>query len=153
MPAVSEGPGVETPDLPRTWRPLGVQVAGVFFFAMLLVVCVFAWVGFGQEVRDQFTLAQRATLIALGVGIGGVLYGMFRSRVTVSDDGVHVVNFFRSYTYRWDEVSGVRLKAGDPWAKLRLADGTARQVFALQSVDGGRADEAVRVLRAEIERR
>lgn len=153
MPAGSERDGATAPELPRTWRPLGVQVAGVFFFAMLLIVCLFAWIGFGQEVRDQFTWAQRVTLVAMGIAIGGVLYGMFRSRLVVSQDGVTVVNFFRSYSYGWDEIAGVRFKAGDPWAKLRLADGTARQVFALQSVDGGRANEGVRVIRAVLETR
>jgi apolipoprotein N-acyltransferase len=147
MPAVSDAAGANKPALPRTWRPLGVRVAGVFFFAMLLVVCLFAWVGFSQEVRDQFTFMQKATLVALGAAIGGVLFGLFRSRITATEQGLVVVNCFRTHTLAWDEVDSIHMRSGAPWATLRLADDTVRQVIALQGSDGARAVDGVRTIR------
>ena len=50
MPAGSERPG-----LPRTWRPLGVRVAGVFF-GVLLVGFAYLWrFGYLDWVRSAAT--------------------------------------------------------------------------------------------------
>ncbi len=151
MPAASE-PEQVLPELPHTWRPLGVRVAAVFFFGMLLVVCVFAWVGFSAEVRDEFTFWQRLTLIGFGVGIGGTLFALFRSRVTASEDGLVVVNGYRTYRYEWAQIIAIRMPAGAPWATLDLSDGTIAQVLALQGSDGERARSGVRVIRALMDR-
>lgn len=149
MPAASDG---TTPALPHTWRPLGVRLAGVFFFAILLLVCGFAWFGFTDEVRSQFTLWQRTTLVMLGGLIGAVLYGLYRSRVTATEDGLVVVNGYRTHRFEWAEVVAIRMPSGAPWATLDISDGTTCQVIALQGSDGLRARHGVRAIRALLDR-
>jgi hypothetical protein len=147
MPAASDGP---TPVAPRTWRPLGTSLAGAFFFVMLLVVATFAWFGFSDEVRGQFTFLQKLTILAMGGAIGAVVYGFLRTRVTLSADGVKIVNVFRSHQHTWDEIDVVSMRSGAPWASLRLVDGSRTQVMALQGSDGERAQEGVRAIRAAL---
>lgn len=148
MPAASEASGADAPVLPRTWRPLGVRLAGVFVFVMLLLVCGFAWMGFSAEVRAQFTFMQRATLVAMGAAIGAILFGLFRSRVTASEESLVVVNMFRTRTLAWGEIATINMRSGAPWATLRMENGDTVPVIALQGSDGDRALEGVRTIRA-----
>ena len=139
-------------SLPRTWRPLGVRLAVVFFGGMLLVICTFAWFGFDPSVRARFTVFQRSTLIALGLLYAAVGYALARSRVVAEESGLTVVNGFKRHVYEWAQVVAVRLPQGAPWATLDLADGTTVSVLAIQGSDGDRARAAVRGLRSLIDR-
>jgi hypothetical protein len=146
MPAVSE------PPLPRTWRPLGVRLAVLFFGGLLAVVCVAGWIAVGPEVRGRVTLYQQVTLVliaAMGVAIG---WGLYRCRVTATSQGLEVVNGFRTHHYAWLEVVAVHMPSGAPWPSLDLADGTSRPTFGIQSSDGDRARDAVRELRSLVVR-
>ena len=147
MPAASE-----LPVLPRTWRPLGVRLAGLFFGVLLLVVCGFAWIGLDPEVRDRFTSFQRGTLVVLGLMAGAVAYALMRSRVVAEDERLVVVNGYKRREFDWPEVLAVRLPPGAPWATLDLADGTTVPAMGIQGSDGQRARTAVRELRALIDR-
>lgn len=149
MPAASDG---ATVALPRTWRPLGVRLAVLFFGGMLLVICTFAWFGFDPSVRARFTLFQRSTIIALGLLYAAVGYALARSRVVAEETGLTVVNGFKRHVFEWAQVVAVRLPQGAPWATLDLADGTTVSVLAIQGSDGDRARAAVRGLRSLIDR-
>lgn len=148
MPAVSDAGGA---GLPRTWRPLGVRLAVVFFGALLLLTCAFAWFGFPQEIRDKFTFFQLSTLAVLGLMAGSVGWALARSRVVALPERLVVVNGFKRREWEWPEVVAIRLPRGAPWASLDLADGTSSPVMALQSTDGDRAIAAVRELRTILE--
>ena len=139
-------------SLPRTWRPLGVRLAVLFFGGMLLVICTFAWFGFDPSVRARFTVFQRSTLIALGLLYAAVGYALARSRVVAEESGLTVVNGYKRHVYEWAQVVAVRLPQGAPWATLDLADGTTVSVLAIQGSDGDRARAAVRGLRSLIDR-
>jgi hypothetical protein len=52
----------------------------------------------------------------------------------------------------WEQVLGVHLPAGAPWATLDLADGTTISAMAFQGSDGKVARDGVRQLRALIDR-
>ena len=145
MPADSDETGV---PLPRTWRPLGVRMAVLVFGGALLVVCVFAWIGFGDDIRSRFTLFQRLTLVFLALLFGSCGYALVRSRVVAERDRLVVVNGYRTRTYEWAEVVAVHLPPGAPWAVLDLADGTSAPAMGIQGSDGARARTAVRELRA-----
>lgn len=143
MPAVSE-----PPRLPRTWRPLGVRLAVVFFGGLLTVVCVAAWVAVGPEVRGKVSIWQLVTLLmiaAIGATIG---WGLIRCRVTATRSGLEVVNGYSTHRYAWAEVLAVHMPAGAPFPVLDLADGTSRPAMGIQASDGDRARVAVRELRA-----
>ncbi len=148
MPADSEPRPAA--GLPRTWRPLGVRMAGLVFGTMLLVVVAFAWFGFDAEIRARFSLFQRGTLIFLGLLFYSVGYAMARSRVVAERERLVVVNGYRRHEYAWAEVLAVHLPPGAPWAVLDLADGTSQSAMGIQGSDGSRAQRAVRELRGLI---
>lgn len=146
MPAGSE------PALPRTWRPLGVRMAGLIFGGALLVVCVAAWFSFDAEVRARFTTFQRGTLLVLGGLFFAAGHALARSKVIAEVDRLVVVNGYRRREFTWPEVIAVHLPPGAPWAVLDLADGTSQSAMGIQGSDGARARVAVRELREVIGR-
>ena len=146
MPAASEP--TPRPELPHTWRPFGVRMAGLLFGTLLLVVCAFAWFGFDAETRARFSIFQRGTLIFLGLLFFSAGHAMARSRVVAERDRLVVVNGYRRRDYEWAEVLAVHLPPGAPWAVLDLADGTSQSAMGIQGSDGARARRAVRELRA-----
>lgn len=142
----------EIVTLPRTWRPLGARVAVIFFGAMLVTICAFAWFGFDPEIRAKFTFFQRATVLFIGGLYAVVGYALARSRVVASEAGVRVVNGYKQRDYEWAEIISIHLPAGAPWATIDLADGNTASMLAIQGSDGARARAAVRSLRALIDR-
>ncbi len=149
MPAASDPP---PPALPHTFRPIGVRIAAYAFGFLLLLVVLVIWFAFPQEVRDQFTIFQRATVIFFGLCAAVAGHALARSRVVARDASVTVVNGYRSRTYEWSEVVVVSLRAGSPWATLDLSDGTTVSVMAIQGSDGSRAVTQVKQLRALVSR-
>lgn len=150
MPAASERPAA--PALPHTWRPMGVRFAVVGFGLMLLVVCAAAWFGFDDETRAKFNVLQRITLIVMGGGFAVIGWALGRARVTAEQSSLVVVNGFRTRRLDWEQVLGVHLSSGAPWATLDLADGTTISAMAFQGSDGKVARDGVRQLRALIDR-
>ena len=149
MPAASDAPVVE---LPHTWRPLGVRLAGLVFGGALLAVCAVAWFGFDPETRAKFNSVQRVTMAGLGLMFFAAGYALARSRVVARAERLLVVNGYRRREYEWAEVIAVHLPPGAPWAVLDLADGTSAPAMGIQGSDGARARGQVRELRAVIAR-
>ena len=145
MPAGSDA---VCPPLPHTWRPFGVRVVlwivGTLFIALMVAV----WIGLGADVRAEFTLFQRATLVIIGLLLFTTYYGLERCKVVATDGGLRVVNGYRTRRFEWSQVLGVSLPRGAPWASLDLSSGTTVAVMAVQGSDGARARRAVRELRA-----
>lgn len=138
--------------LPRSWRPLGVRLAGALFGGMLLVVCVAAWFAWDPETRARFTGLQRATILALALMAFAAGFALARSRVVAEADRLVVVNGYKRRELAWAEVVAVHLPPGAPWAVLDLADGTSLPAMGIQGSDGARAKRAVRELRALLAR-
>ena len=111
MPAVSEPSG---PLLPRTWRPLGVRLAVVFFGGLLAVVCVAGWVAVGADVRAKVTVYQQATVVLFVLMALAIAWGLYRCRVTATSSGLEVVNGYRTHHYEWPEVLAVHMPPGAP---------------------------------------
>ncbi len=151
MPAGSESrPDTPAPALPHTWRPFGVRVAVWVLGGLLLALIVAVWIGLGAEVRGQFTIFQRGTLVFMALLLFGSYNALVRSRVTATDGGLTVVNGYRKRAYEWSQVIGVSLRRGAPWGTLDLSDGTTISLIGVQGSDGERARRAVRELRAVI---
>ena len=146
--AGSARPPVEVPPTPFTLRPLGVRIAVYGLLVALGAVCAAVWVAFGPEVRAEFTLFQLGTLAVLAALLVGAGHALGRSRVEVRDDGLTVVNGYRSHQVAWDDVVAVRMRRGAPWASLERRDGAVTALVAIQGSDGARAETAVRQLRA-----
>ena len=149
MPAASSSPeALPIPDLPHTWRPLGVRLSGALFGGVLIVVSVAAWVSLGPEIQAWFTTFQRVTTLVLFAFAFAAWYALVRSRVVAEADRLIVVNGFKRREFEWAEVVSANLGRGAPWASLDLADGTTVPVMGIQGSDGTRARLAIRQLRA-----
>ena len=113
MPAGSEPvTHMAAPDavsLPHTWRPFGARIAVIFFGAMLVIICAFAWFGFDPEIRAKFTLFQRATVVFIGLLYAAAGYALARSRVVASEPGLLVVNGYKRRDYEWAEIIAIHL--------------------------------------------
>jgi hypothetical protein len=146
MPAASEV------SLPHTFRPLGVRIAISVLGAMLVLVTAVTWFAFPPEIRDQFSPSQRGTVVLLGLMLYAGGFALARSRVVAREDGLTVVNGYRTRRYEWNEVLAVTLRRGNPWAVLDLADGTTVAAMGIQGSDGARAAAQVRQLRRLVDR-
>ncbi len=149
MPAGSDG---ATTPLPHTFRPLGVRLAIYVLGTLLLVVCVVTWYAFPADIRDQFTVFERLTIVGLGLMFAAGGYALARSRLVARADGLTVVNGYRTRRYAWPQVLAITLRPGSPWAVLDLSDGTSVPAMGIQGSDGSRASRQVRQVRALVER-
>ena len=155
MPAGSSPAGdrtvpVEPPELPHTWRPFGVRVAIWVLGGLLVVLLAAVWIGLGDDVRSQFTIFQRATLVLMGVLLFLTYNSLVRSKVIATAEGLTVVNGYRRRSFEWSQVIAVHLRRGAPWGSLDLSDGTSISLIGVQGSDGDRARRAVREIRATI---
>lgn len=152
MPADSEATQQPT-GLPRTFRPWGVRIAAVGLYLAMVAFVAAIWFAFPQEVRDEFTTFQKVTVFGLGLLFFVMGHSLFRCRVTAREDGLTVVNGYRSHRYEWGQVVGVTMGPGDPWAMIDLSDGTTRSALGIQGSDGRSARRQVQELRALIKAR
>jgi hypothetical protein len=146
MPADSEVP------LPRTFRPFGVRLAIYVAGGLLMLVTTVMWLALPTEIRAQFTPLQIATILVLGLMFYAGGYALARSCVVAREDGLTVVNGYRTRRYEWNEVLAVSLRSGSPWAELDLSDGTTVAAMGIQGSDGPRALRQVREVRALVNR-
>ncbi len=144
---------VEPRSLPKVYRPLGARMVSAVSAAVLTAVVVFLWLMLPGRVQDQFDWFQRGTLLLFFLVVLFVLYGVFRTRVAVSDHGLSVTNGYRSHDFVWAQVVAISLSRHRPWASLDLADGSTRAVMALQTADGPRAIASAQEIAALILRR
>ncbi|CAA9342241.1 MAG: hypothetical protein AVDCRST_MAG36-1453 [uncultured Nocardioidaceae bacterium] len=154
MPAASEpGPRGVHHELPVRFRPLGVRLVATALTLMLVLLVTVIWLQLPAPVRESFTLLQKLTLLVIALLIGAVFHALSRSRVDADDDGLTVVNGYRSHRYDWGQVLAVTMRSGNPWAVLDLSDGTSQAAMGIQASDGKRAQAQVRRLRALVDAR
>ena len=133
--------------LPHTWRPFGARLMGGVLGGMLLVMVVTVWIALGAHIRSKFTGFQEGTLVFLGLIALAVWYALMRCRVSADENGVTVVNGYRTRHYAWSQLIAVNLRRGAPWAGIDLSDGTSISALGIQGSDGQRARQAVVDLR------
>ncbi len=146
MPAGSDGQTGTI--LPVTFRPLGVRLAVIALGVMLVLVCAVVWFAFPESTREKFTFLQRLTLLGFGLVAAIAGHAMARCRLDARVEGLQVVNGYRTRLYPWNEIAGVSLRAGAPWAILDLSDGSTASAMGIQGSDGNRAVTQVKRLRS-----
>jgi hypothetical protein len=153
MPAGSEDGATPAAGvtLPRTFRPFGVRIAVYVLGALLVLTCVVMWLAFPPHIRAKFTVLQVLTIVAMGLMFYAIGFALSRSRLVARREGLTVVNGFRTRRFEWNEVLGVTLRAGSPWAVLDLSDGTSVPAMGIQGSDGDRAKRQVREVRTLVE--
>ncbi|MBO0842576.1 MAG: PH domain-containing protein [Nocardioides sp.] len=149
MPAGSEQHQL---TLPHTWRPLGPRIMGWLLVVCLAVMCVVTWVGFSDHIKSTFSLFEKLTLAFIALIILACVHALTRSRVEAREDGLTVVNGYRRRDLEWAQVVAVNFPQGAPWPNLDLTDGTNISVHGIQASDGAIARQAVRDLRALLDR-
>ncbi|MFC9976024.1 PH domain-containing protein [Spirillospora sp. NPDC127200] len=111
----------DTPTLPTVWRPRTTRVvayatAGAIMLGLIALAVV---------VAPQFKLFDRVMIVLSGVLIAWILHMLARCRVIADDEGLTVVNAFRTRRLAWAEVVDADMGVGEPWPTLDLADGTS----------------------------
>jgi hypothetical protein len=148
MPADSDA---DVPVLPARFRPYGVRVAAILFGGLLVGTVIVVWLTLPADAQRSFTLGQRATVTGMILAALSICHMLARCRIDVEEQGVSVVNAYRTHRYEWGQVVAVTLRPGQPWATLDLSDGTTQSALGIQGSDGARARRQTRRLRALID--
>jgi hypothetical protein len=137
--------------LPRHYRPFGARLATAAAGIVLTAAVVFLWLMLPDEVQADFTVFERVTLVAFFLAVLVVLFAVYRSSATADEDGLTVVNGYRTHRYAWAEIVRVSLSPNRPWALMDLDDGETMAILAIQGSDGERAVRSARELAAVLE--
>lgn len=115
-------------------RPQGPRIVA-YAVAVLMLVSIIA---IGRALPDYvyFSVSERITMWLLAVAVLALLHGVGRSVVKADPEGIDVVNGYKRHHLTWDQVEGISMKAGAPWATLVTKDDERVILFAIQSSDG-----------------
>ena len=145
-----------TPDVtaPGTTAPVVLRPRRVLLAAWIgAAVVVGLFVAIALVLRNSdtgvfFRLADQVALVVLGLFIAGGLLLLARPRVRADADGIEVRNIIVTRRFRWTDVVRLAFPDGASWARLDLPDHEYLSVQAVQAVDGQRAVDGMRRLRA-----
>jgi hypothetical protein len=130
-------------------RPLRVAIAAwIGAVAVLALFVVIAVVLRSSDTGVRFRPADQVSLVLLGVVIAGGLLLLARPRVIADAEGIEVRNVLVNRRFPWEQVRRVAFPDGASWARLDLPDDEYVAVLAIQAVDGTRAVDAIRKVRA-----
>jgi hypothetical protein len=130
-------------------RPRKVSVAAwVGATAVLVLFVVVAVVLRNSDTGVRFRTADQVSLVLLGMVIAGGLLLLARPRVIADAEGIEVRNVLFNRRFPWELVRRVAFPDGASWARLDLPDDEYIAVLAIQAVDGARAVDAIRRVRA-----
>lgn len=151
---MSAGPAAPDHEFPPTYSVGPKFLMAVCWVCAILVVvglAVLLWTAPGAPEGGFETPDVIAWFIVAGL-ILAILWGFGRARIFVTEHGVRVRNFFRTYEYAWPQILRVAMTTSDPWALLELNDGTTRTVLALPASEVRSSMRCVRDLRLRIQR-
>lgn len=132
-----------------TLRPLrAVVISWVSAVVIVVLFTVIALVLRNSDTGVFFRVADQVALVLIGLFIAGGCLLMARPRVRADAAGIEVRNVIATRYLPWSEVQRVAFPDGASWARLDLPDYEYIPVMAVQAVDGQRAVEAMRRLRA-----
>lgn len=144
-----------TPDTPKVPERLHYISTTVLATAAVLSIVLFSfalygWSAIGKSVRDQITWPQAFTLLFFMLLMVAIMLSLGYSRLWAEAGVVTVRNGPILRRYPVDQIAGLRLRHGDPWAYLLVKhEGKARRkaVLAIQALEGEKAQGKVRELR------
>jgi Bacterial PH domain len=123
--------------------------------AAFLIAAAHIAVGALLKVGSSGVIFQTSDQIAmgvLGIVIGCLVLMFARPRLRVGAAGVAVRNLVGYRLIPWSEVVGVSFPVGARWARVDLPDDEYIPVMAIQSVDKGRAVDAMDRVRVLVSR-
>lgn len=152
---MTNAPEDTAPDTPAVPERLHYISSTVLATAAVLSIVLFAfalygWSAIGKDIRDQITWPQAATLLFFIFVMVGMMLSLGYSRLWAENGKVVVRNGPVVRRYTVDQIAGLRLRQGDPWAYLLVKhEGATRRraVLAIQALEGDKAQRKVRELR------
>jgi hypothetical protein len=130
-------------------RPVKVRVvAWICAVAVLALFVVVAAVLRSSDTGVYFRFADQVAMVLLGAFLAGGILLLARPRLRADARGVEVRNVAASRYLPWELVAAVSFPDGASWARLDLPDDEYLPVLAIQAVDGRRAVDAIRRVRA-----
>lgn len=134
---------------PVVLRPRKVLIAAwVGAVVIVVLFVVIALVLRTSETGVFFRTADQVALLVVGFFIAGGVLLLARPRVIADADGIEVRNVLFSRRIPWGLVERVAFPDGASWARLDLPDDEYMAVLAIQAVDGSRAVDGIRRVRA-----
>ncbi len=148
----------EVPQLAETGVPKRLAFTSVpaLLTSLLLSVTLFisvlyGWYAIGPDIRAQITGPQTVTLLAVALIMVGVMMSVGYSRFWADERGVVIRNGPILRKIPIDQVAGLRLRDGDPWAYLLVKNGKGgvrkRAVLAIQQLEGVKGKRKVSQVR------
>lgn len=105
---------------PLAARPRRVFVGACLASFVLCVGAVVTWSALPDEVRAGFNLGQILTLVGILAILVLLVWVLGMSTVRADRDVIRLRNGLRVRQYAWSQVAGIRMREGDPWARLIL---------------------------------
>lgn len=134
---------------PLVVRPHKVRQVVIPVAALLVVIFVVLAVTLnGSSTGVHLGISDKVSLALVGIILAAAVLLLARPRVRADADGVEVRNLLFGRTVPWQEIKGVGFPDGAPWARLELPQDEYVPVVAIQAMDGERAVNAIRELRA-----
>lgn len=130
-------------------RPRKTMIAAVVVaVAVLTLFVVVAVLLRTADTGVYFRLADQIAMVAIGALIAGGVLLLARPRVRADADGIEVRSVLVTRTLPWEVVERVAFPDGASWARLELIGDDYLPMLAIQAVDGQRAVDGIRRVRA-----
>ncbi len=139
----------ETTAGPVVLRPRKLLV--IAWVGAVVIVALFTSIAVVLRNTDTgvfFRTADQVALILIGVFMAGGILLVARPRARADAEGIEVRNILVTRRLSWADVERVAFPDGASWARLDLPDYEYVSVMAVQAVDGQRAVDGIRKLRA-----
>lgn len=130
-------------------RPLRAAIAA--WVSAVVIVVLFTLIALvlrNSPTGVFFRLADQVALVVMGLFIAGAVLLLALPRVRADAAGIEVRNVLISRHLPWELVERVAFPDGASWARLDLPDDEHIAVLAIQAVDGARAVDGIRRIRA-----
>lgn len=117
----------------------------------LFISVLYGWYAIGPEIRAQISGIQAITLLVVALGMLAILMSIGYSRLYADERGVVIRNGPVRRKFSVDQVAGIRLRDGDPWAYLLVKNDEGgvrrRAVLAIQQLEGARGKRKITQVR------
>lgn len=130
-------------------RPRKIAIAAwIGAVAVLVLFVVVAVLLRTSDTGVYFRPTDQVGMIVIGVLVAGGVLLLARPRVCADAAGIEVRNFMETRRLPWDVVEKVAFPDGASWARLELIGDDYLPVLAIQALDGQRAVDGIRRVRA-----
>lgn len=143
-PGEAAPPGAVVVVRPRKTMIVAV-VGAVAVLTLFVVVAVLLRTA---DTGVYFRLADQIAMVAIGALVAGGVLLLARPRVRADADGIEVRSVLVTRTLPWEVVERVAFPDGASWARLELIGDDYLPMLAIQAVDGQRAVDGIRRVRA-----